>query len=104
MPALQGELSGELPLSRRPTSRNWHAAIAQFVLRGEGKTRVNKVPGYQVLYTTMAQGHELYGRNVLLLPEKPGVRRGREDRDADLLHGDLEGQGAAAKSPRRASC
>jgi hypothetical protein len=47
-------------------------------LRGEGKTRVNTVPGYQVLYSTRIAGQEVYGRNVLLLPAHPGVRRGVE--------------------------
>ena len=45
---------------------------------GEGKTRVNKVPAYQVLYKVRIDGREMYGRNVLLLPERPGARRGVE--------------------------
>jgi hypothetical protein len=47
-----------------------------FVLRGEGKTRVNAVPAYQVVYTTVVDGREMYGRNVLLLPQRPHARRG----------------------------
>ena len=42
--------------------------FAGVVLRGEGKTRVNKVPAYQVLYRAQVGGREMYGRNVLLLP------------------------------------
>jgi hypothetical protein len=43
---------------------------------GEGKTRVNAVPAYQVVYTTVLGGREMYGRNVLLLPQRPRARRG----------------------------
>jgi hypothetical protein len=72
----RGSISGALPLYAAGYAKELARLDRHFVLRGEGKTRVNKVPGYQVLYTTMADGRELYGRNVLLLPEKPGVRRG----------------------------
>ncbi len=48
-----------------------------FELRGEGKTRVNNTRiGYQVLYTTDVEGEEMYGRDVLLLPERAGAREG----------------------------
>ena len=33
---------------------------------------------YNVFYTTTVQGREMYGRNVLLLPDQPGARRGVE--------------------------
>ena len=46
------------------------------MLRGEGKTRVNTVPGYHVLYTAQIEGRTMWGRDVLLLPERPGVREG----------------------------
>jgi len=48
------------------------------VLRGEGKTRVNAVPAYQVLYTAVVDGRTMYGRDVLLLPERHGAREGVE--------------------------
>jgi hypothetical protein len=37
---------------------------------------VNTVPAYNVLYTAMIEGREMYGRDVLLLPERPEVRDG----------------------------
>ena len=46
------------------------------MLRGEGKTRVNTVPAYNIFYTTTVEGRELYGRDVLLLPAREGVRDG----------------------------
>jgi hypothetical protein len=52
-----------------------------FVLRGQGSTQIDAVPPYatyNVFYTTTVQGRSMYGRNVLLLPERPGARRGVE--------------------------
>ncbi len=76
LPPYTGGLSGELPVYATAYARELAQEDEHFVLRGEGKTRVNKVPAYQVLYTTKIDGREFFGRNVLLLPEKPGVRRG----------------------------
>ena len=46
-----------------------------FALRGEGKTTVNKsLSGYEVLYTADVEGRAMYGRDVLLLPERARVR------------------------------
>jgi hypothetical protein len=50
-----------------------------FVLRGEGSTQIDAVSTYatyNVFYTTRVGGREMYGRNVLLLPQQPGARRG----------------------------
>jgi len=76
LPPYSGELSGELPVYATAYVRRLAAQDPSFVLRGEGKTRVNTVPAYQVLYTEQLQGREYFGRNVLLLPERAGVRRG----------------------------
>ena len=78
LPSYSGELSGELPVFATGYIRGLAAREQGFVLRGEGKTRVNKVPAYQILYTELYEGRKFYGRNVLLLPETPGVRRGVE--------------------------
>ncbi len=50
-----------------------------FVLRGEGSTQIDAVSTYatyNVFYTTRVDGREMYGRNVLLLPQRPEARRG----------------------------
>lgn len=52
-----------------------------FTLRGEGSTQIDAVGHYavyNVFYTTMVDGREMYGRNVLLLPHRAGTRRGVE--------------------------
>ena len=76
LPPYAGGLSGELPLYASGYIRELSGRYADFVLRDEGKTRVNTVPAYDVMYTAKVQGREMYGRDVLLLPERQGVRDG----------------------------
>jgi hypothetical protein len=76
LPPYSGDLSGELPLYAAAYIRRLGSQYAGFVLRGEGKTRVNTVPAYNVLYTAVVEGQTLYGRDVLLLPERAGARDG----------------------------
>lgn len=78
LPPYSGELSGELPVYAAGYIRSLAQRHAGFVLRGEGKTRVNTVPAYQVLYTAQVEGRTMYGRDVLLLPERAGAREGVE--------------------------
>lgn len=78
LPPYSGGLSGELPLYAAGYIRALASRDPGFVLRAEGKTRVNTIPAYDVRYTTRVEGHEMWGRDVLLLPDRPGVRRGVE--------------------------
>jgi hypothetical protein len=76
LPAYTGELSGALPVYAAGYIRELRAHYKDFALQAEGKTRVNTVPAYQVIYTASVDGQTMWGRNVLLLAEKPGARRG----------------------------
>jgi hypothetical protein len=76
LPPYSGGLSGELPLYAAGYIRGLKARYLDFTLRSEGKTRVNTVPAYQVLYTALVEGQTMWGRDVLLLPDRPGVREG----------------------------
>jgi hypothetical protein len=76
LPPYSGAVTGELPSYAARYVARLAARDSDFVLRGEGKTRVNTVPGYQVLYTTSVEGREMLGRDVLLLPPRSGVREG----------------------------
>jgi len=76
LPPYAGGLSGELPLYAAGYIRGLRARYVDFVLRAEGKTRVNAVPAYDVLYTALVEGQTMWGRDVLLLPDRPGVREG----------------------------
>lgn len=69
-------LSAELPLYATSYIDGLRHRYAGFMLRGEGKTRVNTVPAYAIAYTATLAGRELYGRDILLLPERPGARLG----------------------------
>jgi hypothetical protein len=76
LPAYSGALTGELPLYAAGYIGELRARYDEFVLRGEGKTRVNAVPAYQVNFTAHVAGQTMWGRDVLLLPERPGAREG----------------------------
>ncbi len=76
LPSYTGSLTGELPLYAAGYIRELRSYDDDFVLRGEGKTRVNLVPAYNVLYTARVDGRTMFGRDVLLLAETPGEREG----------------------------
>jgi hypothetical protein len=77
LPPYTGELSGEIPLYATGFIRALGERDRDFELRGQGKSRVsNTLTGYQVVYTTVVEGQELFGRDVLLLPERAGARDG----------------------------
>jgi hypothetical protein len=76
LPPYAGELTGELPLYAVRYTAFLRARFADFVLAGEGKAKVNGSYGYAVFYTTVVDGREMWGRDVLLVPERPGAREG----------------------------
>jgi hypothetical protein len=79
LPPYTGEPSGELALFAVGYIRGLEAGHRGFELRGEGSTQIDSVAPYttyNVFYTAEVQGREMYGRDVLLLPERPGARRG----------------------------
>ena len=83
LPPYGGGLSGELPVYASGYIGRLRAKFPGFVLRGEGKTRVNTVPAYNIFYTATVEGREMYGRDVLLLPERRRRARRGGARDAD---------------------
>jgi hypothetical protein len=76
LPPYAGALSAELPVYAEGYIRSLASRDEAFVLRGEGKTRVNSVPAYNVIYSTRINGQTMWGRDVLLLPDRPGAREG----------------------------
>jgi hypothetical protein len=78
LPPHSGGISGVLPVYATGYSERLAGRFPDVKLDGEGKTRVNKVPAYQVLYRATIDGRTMYGRNVLLLPEQQGARKGVE--------------------------
>ncbi len=57
----------------------------KFVLRGEGRARVNSQPGYQIQYLTQLGGRVMYGRRVFLFPDPRDTPGAREGGDVTLL-------------------
>jgi hypothetical protein len=76
LPLYSGGLSAELPLYATGYIRGLSRRYTHFVLRGEGKTKVNGLPAYDVFYSAAVEGQTMYGRDVLLVPERPGAREG----------------------------
>jgi hypothetical protein len=76
LPAYSGDADGELPLFANDYIAALRRRYPSLILRGEGKTRVNTVPAYAVLYTAAVEGQTMYARDILLLPERPGARAG----------------------------
>ncbi len=73
----RGEQSGVLPIV---AVREVDALRRQFPdgfrFRGDGRARINLIPGHQVLFQTRIGGRLWYGKRYLLLPDEPGARAG----------------------------
>lgn len=79
LPPYSGGLSGELPIYASGFIAELAGRYHHFALRGEGKSKLNStLTGYQIVYTAQVEGREMYGRDVLLLPEQAGARDGVE--------------------------
>jgi len=76
LPPYSGNLSGELPLYAAGYIAGLPGRYPQFELAGEGKTKVDTMFAYAVSYTTVLDGLTMWGRDILLLPERPGAREG----------------------------
>lgn len=76
LPPYRGHLAGELPIYAIAYTARLRSHSKDFVLRGEGETKVNEDPAYNIFYTLTRHGQELYGRDVLLFPRDPHPRRG----------------------------
>lgn len=76
LPPYTGPLSGELPVYASSCIASMRRSYTDFALRGEGKTLVHKTLAYDISYTAQIDGQTMYGRDVLMLPNLPGVRAG----------------------------
>lgn len=73
----EGSVTGELPLFAAGYTRTLAKRFSGFRLEGEGKTRISStLGGYDVLYSVHVDGRTIYGRDVMLLPERRGAREG----------------------------
>lgn len=72
----RGDAGGALPIEAAREIEVLRARFAEFELISDGKSRVNEVPGYQILFRARLGERRLYGRQVLLPGRVPGTRRG----------------------------
>lgn len=76
LPPYRGPASGMLPLYATGHVARLRESLEGFQLVEEGKTRVNLVPGYQVVFRAQRGERTIYGRDVFLVPDVPGQREG----------------------------
>lgn len=76
LPAYRGEPQVALALYAGEYAKAVAARRPGFRLRGEGRTKLGTSSAYQVLYTATVEGREMYGRDILVVPERPGSDRG----------------------------
>lgn len=67
VPPFRGDQAGILPvLAQREVGRLRAAFPTEFRFRGDGRTRINELPGHQVAFQTRIGGRLFYGRRYLL--------------------------------------
>lgn len=106
LPAYRGEAGGALPLFASDLGDRLSAALPGYQPRGEGRTRVNDLPGYQITFQTTLGRRTAYGKRVLLLPDEPGARDGADlelisTRSKGIPRPDAVGANGALKTPLR---
>ena len=65
-----GEQAGTLPVVAAREVKRLRASFPEgFRYRGDGRTRINEIPGHQLLFQTRIDGRLYYGKRYFLLPE-----------------------------------
>ena len=107
LPPYRGDVFGILPLHvATDTMREIRKDYPGAVERGEGKARINELPGYQVIFQTKVGGKVAYGRRILLVPDEPGAREGAQiemlvTRSPAVPRADAVGANGPLKTPLR---
>lgn len=106
VPAYRGDIAGVLPLYAAGVIRRMRAADPSFVLRSEGRTRINRQPGYQIQYQTRIGGRTAYGRRTFLFADEPAQRDGADIsvvavRSPSMPNVDAVGSNGPTKLPYR---
>lgn len=77
LPSYAGAVQAELPVYADGLIVTLARRYRQFVLRGQGKAKVNStLIGYQVAFTAQVQGQEMYGRDLIFMPPAGHSREG----------------------------
>lgn len=74
-----GDQAGVLPvLAAREVAKLRASFPTGFRYRGDGRARINLIPGHQLLFQTRRGGHLYYGKRYFLLPEVEPPAQARE--------------------------
>jgi hypothetical protein len=109
LPAYEGDVSAALMTRAAGDVPGLRASLEGFVLRAEGRTRINEQPGYQLLYQFTLDGRTAYGRRILLVAPEAVDPRPRTGARLDLVtqrspavpRVESLGGGGALKTPLR---
>jgi hypothetical protein len=106
LPPYTGEPAGVEPVVASGLIRQLRRADPDFILRKEGRTRINRQPGYQIQFQTRVGGRIAYGRRTLLFPDEPSVREGADItllsvRSPTIPNVDAVGSNGPLKQPYR---
>ena len=106
LPPYTGDPAGVEPIVASRLIREMRRADPQFVLRSEGRTRINQQPGYQIQFQTRVDGRLAFGRRTILFADEPGVRDGADvtlisARSPTIPNADAVGSNGPLKQPYR---
>jgi hypothetical protein len=106
LPAYRGDINGALPVHAATVIRDMRRADPAFVLRSEGRTRINRQPGYQIQFQTERGGRTTYGRRTFLFKDEPAQRDGADilllaARSPSMPNVDAVGSNGPTKLPYR---
>jgi hypothetical protein len=106
LPPYTGDPAGVEPIVASRLIRQMRRADPAFVLRSEGRTRINQQPGYQIQFQTRVNGRLAYGRRTMLFADEPGVRQGADitllsARSPTIPNVDAVGSNGPLKQPYR---
>ena len=77
LPPYRGLAAGTLPVYAESVKDRLASRFDDFTMVHEGRTRINEVPGYELVFAARNEaGRRVYGRWVMLVPDEPGAREG----------------------------
>jgi len=106
LPPYTGDPAGVEPIVASRLIRQMRRDDPGFVLRSEGRTRINQQPGYQIQFQTRVNGRLAFGRRAILFADDPGVRQGADltlisVRSPTIPNVDAVGSNGPLKQPYR---
>jgi hypothetical protein len=106
LPPYTGDPAGIEPIVASGLIRQMRRDDPSFILRSEGRTRINQQPGYQIQFQTRVGGRLAFGRRTMLFADEPGVRQGGDItlvsvRSPTIPNVDAVGSNGPLKQPYR---